>query len=124
MCMQSIAERSYQSCAQAKLMFGGDAEHGRARTVGITAMEQRLSGGSAATPLRREVGLVGLTFISLGSIIGSGWLLGALSAARIAGPAALVSWVLAAVIIAVLALIHAELGAAYPTSGGTARFPH
>jgi amino acid transporter len=62
-------------------------------------------------------------FISLGSIIGSGWLLGALNAAKSAGPASLLSWVLAAAMLAVLALIHAELGAAYPVAGGTARFP-
>src|SRR5512142_2516199 len=74
--------------------------------------------------LRRDVGFWGLTFISLGSIIGSGWLLGALGAARVAGPASLVSWILAGIMLAVLALIHAELGAAYPVSGGTARFPH
>lgn len=74
--------------------------------------------------LNREVGLLGLMFISLGSIIGSGWLLGALTAAKKAGPASLVSWLLAAAIVVVLALVHAELGAAYPVSGGTARFPH
>jgi amino acid transporter len=74
--------------------------------------------------LRRDVGLISLTFISLGSIIGSGWLLGALTAAEVAGAASLLSWILGAVIIAILALIHAELGTAYPVSGGTARFPH
>jgi amino acid transporter len=74
--------------------------------------------------LRRAVGFWGLTFISLGSIIGSGWLLGALGAAQVAGPASLISWILAGIMLAVLALIHAELGAAYPVSGGTARFPH
>ena len=74
--------------------------------------------------LRREVGLTALMFISLGSIIGSGWLLGALLAAQIAGPASVLSWILGGAIIALLALIHAELGAAYPMSGGTARFPH
>jgi amino acid transporter len=74
--------------------------------------------------LRRDVGLLGLTFVSLGSIIGSGWLLGALTAASAAGPASLISWVLAGAILAVLALVHAELGAAYPVSGGTARYPH
>jgi amino acid transporter len=74
--------------------------------------------------LRRDVGLVSLTFISLGSIIGSGWLLGALTAAQVAGAASLISWILGGVIIAILALIHAELGTAYPVSGGTARFPH
>ncbi|MBV9313625.1 MAG: APC family permease [Pseudonocardia sp.] len=73
--------------------------------------------------LNRSVGFWGLTFISLGSIIGSGWLLGALTAAKTAGPASLLSWILAAVMLAVLALIHAELGGAYPASGGTARFP-
>ncbi len=74
--------------------------------------------------LRREVGLTPLMFISLGSIIGSGWLLGALLAAQIAGPASLLAWILGGAIIALLALIHAELGSAYPMAGGTARFPH
>jgi amino acid transporter len=73
--------------------------------------------------LRRSIGFWGLTFISLGSIIGSGWLLGALYAAEKAGPASLISWVLAGIMLTVLALIHAELGSAYPASGGTARFP-
>jgi amino acid transporter len=73
--------------------------------------------------LRRDVGFWGLMFVSLGSIIGSGWLLGALTAAKLAGPASLLSWVLAAVMLALLALVHAELGAAYPIAGGTARFP-
>jgi amino acid transporter len=78
----------------------------------------------APSPLRRSVGFWGLTFVSLGSIIGSGWLLGALNAVKVAGPASLISWVLAAVMLSVLALIHAELGAAYPVAGGTARFPY
>jgi len=37
--------------------------------------------------LRREIGVVGLLFTSVGSIIGSGWLFGALTASKIAGPA-------------------------------------
>ena len=73
--------------------------------------------------LKRDVSLRGLTMISLGSIIGSGWLLGALGAATAAGPASLLSWILAGGILGILALVHAELGAAYPLSGGTARFP-
>ena len=81
------------------------------------------SGGTAAPGLRRDVGFTALMFISLGSIIGSGWLLGALTAASAAGGASLISWVLAGVIIVLLALVHAELGATYPLAGGTARFP-
>ena len=71
--------------------------------------------------LHRAVGLRGLTMISLGSIIGSGWLLGALNAAEVAGPASIVSWALAAVILTMLALVYAELGAVYPVAGGTGR---
>jgi amino acid transporter len=74
--------------------------------------------------LKRSVGFWGLMFVSLGSIIGSGWLLGALFAAQAAGPASILSWILAAFMLMSLALIHAELGSAYPVAGGTARFPY
>ena len=63
-------------------------------------------------------------FVSLGSIIGSGWLLGALTAAQHAGPASVLSWFLAALMLSLLALTYAELGAAYPVAGGSARFPY
>lgn len=84
----------------------------------------RAGTSSDETGLRRSIGLWGLMFVSLGSIIGSGWLLGALGAAKSAGPASLLSWLLAGAMLGVLALIHAELGAAYPVAGGTARFPY
>jgi amino acid transporter len=74
--------------------------------------------------LHRTVGFYGLMFVSLGSIIGSGWLLGALNAAETAGPAAILSWILAAAMLTVLALTYAELGASYPVAGGTGRFPY
>jgi amino acid transporter len=76
------------------------------------------------TGLRRDVGALGLLFVSAGSVIGSGWLFGALYASQQAGPAALISWGLGAIFMLALALVHAELGGAYPVSGGTARFPH
>jgi amino acid transporter len=74
--------------------------------------------------MERHVGLLGLLWASEGSIIGSGWLFGALTAASIAGPSAIVAWVIASVMIIVLALVHAELGGLFPVSGGTSRFPH
>ncbi|WP_375493671.1 APC family permease [uncultured Jatrophihabitans sp.] len=74
--------------------------------------------------LERHVGFFGLLWSSEGSIIGSGWLFGALTAATIAGPSAIFSWVIMSVIIIVLALIHAELGGLFPVSGGSSRFPH
>jgi amino acid transporter len=74
--------------------------------------------------LERGVGFLGLLWASETSIIGSGWLFGALGAALIAGPAAILGWVLGSIIILVLALVHAELGGLFPVSGGTSRFPH
>src|SRR6195952_5238110 len=74
--------------------------------------------------MQRTIGFWGLMFVSLGSIIGSGWLLGAFDAAISAGPAAILAWILEAGMLPVLALVHAELGAAYPVAGGTARFPY
>src|SRR3954465_8525255 len=74
--------------------------------------------------LQRSIGFFGLMFVSLGSIIGSGWLLGALGAAQAAGPASVLSWVLAGSMLSVLALVPAPPGAAYPVAGGTARFPY
>lgn len=78
----------------------------------------------AERKLRRDVGLVGLMFTSVGSIIGSGWLFGALNASLVAGPAALISWIIGGAAVILLALIHAELGGMYPVAGGSARFPH
>ncbi|MEU6217846.1 APC family permease [Streptomyces sp. NPDC047022] len=74
--------------------------------------------------LRRDVGLIGLMWASVGSIIGSGWLFGAKNAVIAAGPAAIISWGIGAVAIVLLALVHAELGGMFPVAGGTARYPH
>ena len=74
--------------------------------------------------LRRELGLIGATWASETSIIGSGWLFAPLTAVLLIGGGAWLAWIIAAVVVIVLALSHAELGAMYPVSGGTARFPH
>ncbi|MBR7837590.1 APC family permease [Actinospica durhamensis] len=93
-------------------------------------MTDSLTSGSTGSPapsgiaLKREIGLIGLTWSSMGSIIGSGWLFGALFAAQAAGTAALLSWGIGVTAIVILAFVHAELGGAYPVAGGTGRFPH
>jgi amino acid transporter len=74
--------------------------------------------------LRRHIGIVGLLFASVGSIIGSGWLFGALKASQIAGPAAVISWAIGGVMILLIALVYAELGVMFPLSGGVVRYPH
>jgi amino acid transporter len=80
--------------------------------------------GNPGGGLRRDVGLIGLMWASVGSIIGSGWLYGAEKAVVMAGPAAIISWIIGAVAIVLLALVHAELGGMFPVAGGTARYPH
>src|SRR6266567_1403491 len=91
-------------------------------------MAAETAGVAVTTPtdvgFKRELGLIGATWASETSIIGSGWLFTPLFAALAVGGASVLAWVIVGVIIIVLALAHAELGAMYPVSGGTARFPH
>jgi amino acid transporter len=91
-------------------------------------MATETSGLPVTTPtdvgLKRELGLIGAAWASETSIIGSGWLFAPLTAALLVGGAAVLDWAIAGVVVIVLALCHAELGAMYPVSGGTARFPH
>src|SRR3954451_5527754 len=86
-------------------------------------MTATASAAPAERRLRRDVGFWGLMIVSLGSIIGSGWLLGALTAAKLAGPASCLSWLPPAVMLALLALVPAEHGAASPIAGASPRFP-
>lgn len=92
--------------------------------MGATLTEQQPAARLDAEGLERGLGFFGLLWASETSIIGSGWLFGALGAAVLAGPSAIIGWVLASIIVAVLALVHAELGALLPVTGGTSRFPH
>jgi amino acid transporter len=89
-----------------------------------TVADRAAPAAAAPARLRRDVGRTALLFTSVGSVIGSGWLLGAMNATQIGGPAAIISWVVGAVAIMLLALIHAELGGMHPVNGGMARFPH
>ena len=74
--------------------------------------------------VKRAISFYGLLFVSLGSIIGSGWLLGALNAAKLAGPSSIIAWFLAAGLLGLLALVFSELSAAYPVDGAAGRFPY
>jgi amino acid transporter len=78
----------------------------------------------ATSGLHRHVGPIGLLFAGVGSIIGSGWLFGAFNATVIAGPIAILAWVLGAIMIMLIGLVYSELGAMFPVSGGVVRFPH
>ncbi|WP_260634618.1 APC family permease [Streptomyces angustmyceticus] len=73
---------------------------------------------------RKGLSLFALIMIGIGSIFGSGWLFGAGSAAQVAGPAAVVAWVIGVIFIGMIAMSYAEVGSAYPIPGGMARYGH
>ena len=64
--------------------------------------------------LQRKLGFWSLLAAGLGSVIGSGWLFASMYAARAAGPAALLSWLVGGVLMLLVALIYAELGMVRP----------
>jgi amino acid transporter len=73
--------------------------------------------------LKREAGVIGLLYASLGAIIGSGWLKGPLNAAVHAGPLSLFSWIIGGVAILLLAIVYAELATLFPRAGAVVHFP-
>ena len=72
--------------------------------------------------IKRDISPWSLMLTGLGSIIGSGWLFRAWHASAIAGPAAILAWVIGAVVVLAIALTYAEMGAMFPESGGMVRY--
>lgn len=73
--------------------------------------------------LTRRFSPLTLLLISINGMIGSAWLFGPLYAAKIAGSAALISWLLGGAATMLIAFTFAELSAFLPVAGGMARFP-
>ena len=73
--------------------------------------------------LKRQISLIDMIMVGIGAIIGSGWLFAVSIIASIAGPAGWISWVIGGIVLLVLGLVYAELGAAFPRSGGLVRYP-
>ncbi|OYV57968.1 MAG: amino acid permease, partial [Acidiphilium sp. 21-62-4] len=57
-------------------------------------------------------------------MIGSGWLFGAMNAAKIAGPASVISWVIGGGAVLLLAFVFAELSTMFPQPGAVIVFPY
>ncbi|WP_243665975.1 amino acid permease [Vulcanisaeta sp. JCM 16159] len=74
--------------------------------------------------LRKALDRRRLLFLSIGEIIGAGWLFAPMYAASYAGGAALLSWVIAGIIILLIAIANAEIASAIPKSGALVRYPH
>lgn len=86
--------------------------------------EEIMSEGTpAADSLRREVGLVGVVALGLGTAVGVSVFSVLAPAAALAGPALLVSMVIAVVPMAVYALVYAFMGSAAPATGASFEWP-
>lgn len=72
--------------------------------------------------LKRTIGTWGLLFAGISSVIGSGWLFGPLFAAQVAGPAAILSWIIGSLLMIIIAFTFAELGSLYPVAGGMIQY--
>lgn len=74
--------------------------------------------------LQRSIGLLGLTFVAISGMLGSGWLFAPELAAQQAGPAAIISWGIGGIVMFLIAITFAEVSAMLPVSGGLARVPY
>jgi amino acid transporter len=72
---------------------------------------------------KRQIGASGVMFASIGAMVGSGWLFSSLYASQVAGPGALISWLLATFCVIIIAFTFAELGTLFPIAGGIANYP-
>jgi len=74
--------------------------------------------------LDRHMSVWQLFFLSMGGIIGSGWLFAAIASAAVAGPGAIISWIVGGVLVLFVALNYAEVAGMMPRSGAIVRYPH
>lgn len=73
---------------------------------------------------KQKLGLVDLSLLGIGSMIGSGWLYAALTSSGYAGAKTGWAWILGAIIVLLIGLVFAELSAAIPRAGGFVRYPN
>ena len=74
--------------------------------------------------MRRSISSTALLFASISAILGSGWLFAAYYTSILAGPSALLSWLVGGAALAVVAFTFAELSAMLPITGSSTRIPH
>ncbi|MCI4460409.1 MAG: APC family permease [Acidilobus sp.] len=73
--------------------------------------------------LRRALNFWDIAYLVIGAMIGSGWLFASLYAAAMVGPGAILSWIIAGVLILFIALAFAELSGMIPKTGAIVRYP-
>jgi amino acid transporter len=73
--------------------------------------------------LTRRFGPINMLLLSINGMIGSAWLFAPLYAAKIAGPGAMIAWLLGGAATILIAFSFAEVSSLIPTAGGSTRIP-
>lgn len=73
--------------------------------------------------MKRSISLSALLFASVSAILGSGWLFTNYYTSSLAGPAAIVSWLIGGFIVIFIAFVFAELCTMLPITGSSTRIP-
>jgi len=85
--------------------------------------DQVLLADSSDKQLRRALSFQDLFMISFGGVVGSGWLFAVAYSAFYAGPAAVVSWIIAGIFMIAIALCFSETASALHKTGQLVRGP-
>lgn len=73
--------------------------------------------------LNRRFTPINLLMLSINGMVGSAWLFAPLYAAKMAGSAAIIAWLIGGLATAIIALTFVELAVMFPVPGGTAQIP-
>lgn len=71
---------------------------------------------------KKKLGLFSTVMFGLSAIIGSGWMFGSSQAAKVAGPAAILAWIIGAILVFIIAIVYVEIGTMFPEDGAMSRF--
>lgn len=74
--------------------------------------------------MNKGISSFGLLCVSVSAILGSGWLFGSFFAAREAGPAAIISWIIGGAMICIIAFTFGEICSLVPVSGSSVIIPY
>ncbi len=85
----------------------------------VTQMEDETGGETGASELSRSIGVFQLTMFGVGATIGTGIFFVLSEAVPVAGPAVIISFVLAGVVAGLTAVNYAELASTVPVSGSS-----
>ena len=97
----------------------GPDTHGRSEPCSLAVSSPQADPSAKPATLRRSLGLYAVLTISIGAMIGSGIFVLPGIAFDIAGPAVILAFVLAGIVVLPAALSKSEMATAMPEAGGT-----